>query len=126
MKFQAGDAVKILVERGVAKEGDVGVVTAVHPDHYVVGFYATEGALIDSQNFYPEELAPAENVDTSAPFEKEDEVEVLKERYGYPAGLVGEIMDVYPEKKAAAVKLKKPEDDFPAILPYPWDELKKR
>ena len=46
MKYKVGDKVIVLVERGVAKEGDVGVIDAVHKETYTVGFYATEDALI--------------------------------------------------------------------------------
>ena len=46
MRYKVGDPVIVMVERGIAKEGDVGVIDAVHKDCYTVGFYATEDALI--------------------------------------------------------------------------------
>ena len=118
MKYKVGDKVIVLVERGIAKEGDVGVINAVHKDTYTVGFYATEDALIDSASYYPEELRLAEEQHLVSPFEKGERVITKKEVAGYPAGLKGIVMDVYPEKHALAVQVIKDGDDFPAILPY--------
>lgn len=118
MKYKVGDKVIVLVERGIAKEGDVGVIDAVHKDTYTVGFYATEDALIDSASYYPEELRLAEEQHLVSPFEKGERVITKKEVAGYPAGLKGIVMDVYPEKHALAVQVIKDGDDFPAILPY--------
>ena len=118
MKYKVGDKVIVLVERGIAKEGDVGVIDAVHKDTYTVGFYATEDALIDSASYYPEELRLAEEKHLVSPFEKGERVITKKEVAGYPAGLKGIVMDVYPEKHALAVQVIKDGDDFPAILPY--------
>ena len=118
MKYKVGDKVIVMVERGVAKEGDVGVVDAVHEDAYTVGFYATEDALIGNASYHPEELRPAEEVQAFSPFEKGDRVITKKEVAGYPSGLKGIVMDVYPEKHALAVQVIKEGDDFPAILPY--------
>ncbi len=118
MRYKVGDKVIVLVERGVAKEGDVGVIDAVHKDTYTVGFYATEDALIDSASYYPEELRLAEEQHLVSPFEKGERVITKKEVAGYPAGLKGIVMDVYPEKHALAVQVIKDGDDFPAILPY--------
>ena len=118
MRYKVGDKVIVLVERGIAKEGDVGVIDAVHKDTYTVGFYATEDALIDSASYYPEELRLAEEQHLVSPFEKGERVITKKEVAGYPAGLKGIVMDVYPEKHALAVQVIKEGDDFPAILPY--------
>ena len=118
MRYKVGDKVIVLVERGIAKEGDVGVIDAVHKDTYTVGFYATEDALIDSASYYPEELRLAEEQHLVSPFEKGERVITKKEVAGYPAGLKGIVMDVYPEKHALAVQVIKDGDDFPAILPY--------
>ena len=118
MRYKVGDKAIVLVERGVAKEGDVGVIDAVHKDTYTVGFYATEDALIDSASYYPEELRLAEEQHLVSPFEKGERVITKKEVAGYPAGLKGIVMDVYPEKHALAVQVIKDGDDFPAILPY--------
>ena len=118
MRYKVGDKVIVLVERGIAKEGDVGVIDAVHKDTYTVGFYATEDALIDSASYYPEELRLAEEQHLVSPFEKGERVITKKEVAGYPTGLKGIVMDVYPEKHALAVQVIKDGDDFPAILPY--------
>ena len=118
MRYKVGDKVIVLVERGIAKEGDVGVIDAVHKDTYTVGFYATEDALIDSASYYPEELRLAEEQHLVSPFEKGERVITKKEVAGYPSGLKGIVMDVYPEKHALAVQVIKDGDDFPAILPY--------
>ena len=107
MRYKVGDKVIVLVERGIAKEGDVGVIDAVHKDTYTVGFYATEDALIDSASYYPEELRLAEEQHLVSPFEKGERVITKKEVAGYPAGLKGIVMDVYPEKHAWRSKLSK-------------------
>lgn len=115
----------VMVERGVAKEGDVGVIDAVHETFYTVGFYATEDALIGNAKFFPDELRPAERQELKSPFEKGEKVITKKEVAGYPSGLKGIVMDVYPEKKALAVKVIKENDDFPAILPYKEEDIQK-
>ena len=125
MKYKVGDKVIVLVERGVAKEGDVGVIDAVHKDTYTVGFYATEDALIGNASYYPEELRPAEEQTLCSPFEKGEHVITKAEVAGYPAGLKGIVMDVYPEKHALAVQVIKEGDDFPAILPYKEENVAK-
>lgn len=114
-----------LVERGIAKEGDVGMIDAVHKETYTVGFYATEDALIGSASYYPDELRPAEESVFSSPFEKGEQVITKAEVAGYPAGLEGTVMDVYPEKHALAVQVIKKGDDFPAILPYKEENVAK-
>ncbi len=125
MKYKVGDKVIVLVERGVAKEGDVGVIDAVHKEGYTVGFYATEDALIGNASYYPEELRPLEKEGMVSPFEKGEHVITKAEVAGYPAGLKGIVMDVYPEKHALAVQVIKDGDDFPAILPYKEENVEK-
>lgn len=125
MKYQVGDKVVVMVKRGIAKEGDMGVIDAVHKETYTVGFYATEDALIDSESYYPEELRPAEEANLVSPFEKGDHVITKEEVAGYPAGLKGIVMDTYPEKRALAVQVIKEGDDFPAILPYKEESVEK-
>ena len=125
MKYKVGDKVIVLVERGVAKEGDVGVIDAVHKETYTVGFYATEDALIGNASYYPEELRPADEESLVSPFEKGERVITKTEVAGYPAGLKGIVMDVYPEKHALAVQVIKDGDDFPAILPYKEENVAK-
>ena len=125
MKYKVGDKVTVLVQRDIAKEGDIGVIDAVHKDTYTVGFYATEDALIGSASYYPEEVAPAEERLVASPFKKGGHVKTLVEVAGYPAGLVGIVMDTYPEKKALAVQVIKEGDDFPAILPYKEENVAK-
>ncbi len=125
MKYQVGDKVVVMVKRGIAKEGDIGVIDAVHKETYTVGFYATEDALIDSESYYPEELRPAEEANLVSPFEKGDHVITKEEVAGYPAGLKGIVMDTYPEKRALAVQVIKEGDDFPAILPYKEESVEK-
>ncbi len=125
MKYKVGDKVIALIERGVAKEGDVGVVDAVHKDTYTVGFYATEDALIDSVSYYQDELRPAEEKTMDSPFDKGERVMTKAEVAGYPAGLIGIVMDVYPEKHALAVQVIKDGDDFPAILSYSEENVAK-
>lgn len=125
MRFKVGDPVIVMVERGIAKEGDVGVVDAVFKDHYTVGFYATEDALIGNGTYYEEELRPQEEKTLESPFEKGEKVLTLEEVATYPAGLVGIVMDVYPEKQALAVQVIKGGDEFPAVLPYKEEQVKK-
>ncbi len=125
MKYKVGDKVIVLVERGVAKEGDVGVIDAVHKERYTIGFYATEDALIGNASYYPEELRPLEKEGMVSPFEKGEHVITETEVAGYPAGLKGIVMDVYPEKHALAVQVIKDGDDFPAILPYKEENVQK-
>ncbi len=125
MKYKVGDKVVVMVKRGIAKEGDMGVIDAVHKETYTVGFYATEDALIDSESYYPEELRPAEEANLVSPFEKGDHVITKEEVAGYPAGLKGIVMDAYPEKHALAVQVIKEGDDFPAILPYKEESVEK-
>ncbi len=125
MKYKVGDKVVVMVKRGIAKEGDMGVIDAVHKETYTVGFYATEDALIDSESYYPEELRPAEEANLVSPFEKGDHVITKEEVAGYPAGLKGIVMDTYPEKRALAVQVIKEGDDFPAILPYKEESVEK-
>ncbi len=125
MRFKVGDPVIVMVERGIAKEGDVGVVDAVFKDHYTIGFYATEDALIGNGTYYEEELRAQEERHMESPFEKGERVLTLEEVATYPSGLIGIVMDVYPEKKALAVQVIKDGDEFPAVLPYKEEQVKK-
>ena len=49
----------------------------------------------------------------------------LKEVATYPAGLVGIVIDVYPNKKALAVQVIKEGEEFPAVLPYLEEDVQK-
>lgn len=124
-KFKVGDPVIVMVERGIAKEGDVGVIDAVHEGCYTVGFYATEDALIGNARYYEDELRPQLEEESHSPFEKGEKVRTLKEVATYPAGLLGIVMDVYPSSHALAVQVIKSGDEFPAVLPYKEDEVEK-
>lgn len=125
MKYKVGDPVIVMVERGVAKEGDVGVIDAVHSNCYTVGFYATEDALIGNARYYEDELRPQLEKEEKSSFEKGEKVLTLKEVATYPAGLVGIVMDVYPSKKALAIQVIKDGDEFPAVLPYLEEDVQR-
>ena len=125
MRYKVGDPVIVMVERGIAKEGDVGVIDAVHKDCYTVGFYATEDALIGNGKYYEDELRPQLEKEEESSFRKGEKVLTLKEVATYPAGLVGIVIDVYPNKKALAVQGIKEGEEFPAVLPYLEEDVQK-
>lgn len=94
MKFQRGQSVKTLIEKGTVKEGDLGVIDAVHEDgSYTVGFYATEDALLYSGHFQPEELTLyTKNKEQPSKYEEGDVVELLVALPSLEIGSIGKIV----------------------------------
>ena len=92
MRYKIGDFVKTLIQKGEVKEGDVGVIDAIHLDSYTVGFYATEDALLYSGPCYEEELAPYEKKEEISELVEGDVVELTEELPSLPALSVGEIV----------------------------------
>ncbi len=125
MKYKFGDRVIPLVERGVAHEGDVGVVDAIHKENgtYTVGFYAAEDCLVGSSVYYEEELRPFEEKDRPAPFAIGDIVKTKKTLLQFPKGSMGEVLQLFPETKGVAVKVSDPTTHLPFTMPYGYDEL---
>lgn len=120
MKFQVGDRVSILVERNNMKEGEVGVVDAVHKDtsSYTIGFYAAEDCMIASARFYEEELAPYQSQAKPTLFEIGDIVKTLFDSPYMKAYAVGEVVAVYPETKSIVVKFDNENGGYPIFSPY--------
>lgn len=126
MRFKRGDSVLTLVERGTAREGDVGVIDAIHPgdQSYTVGFYATEDALLYSGRFHDDELAPHAKKPTHAILEEGDVVELLSPLPSLEKGAVGQVSAVL-ENHCYAVAFAIPSMSIPLLVPVPETELKK-
>ena len=126
MKYKFGDRVVTLIKRGLANEGDVGVIDAVHEKdgNYTVGFYAAEDCLIDAATFYEDEIRPFEGEHVHGPYDVGERVKTLEEKYTFPAGTLGEVVAVYEVTQAVAVKVHN-EKGEEAILPYAYSEVSK-
>ena len=122
--FKVGDQVIALIEKGQAKEGDVGVIDAIKGDRYLVGFYATEDAMMSSGYFYPEELAPYVKEEDNQAFIQGDIVQTLIEYPGLPKGSIGlVVMEV--SKGAYAVGFSLVGNAAPSLFPLQEKDLLK-
>ncbi|MEE5995866.1 MAG: hypothetical protein V3G53_04900, partial [Candidatus Enteromonas sp.] len=112
--------------RGAANEGDVGVIDAIHENDrtYTVGFYAAEDCLIDSCVYHEDEIRPFEGSHLHGPYEVGERVKTLEEKYTFPKGTIGEVVSVYTETQAVAVKVLNDKKEE-AILPYGYNEVSK-
>jgi hypothetical protein len=106
MKYKFGDRVIPLIERGVAHEGDVGVVDAIHKENgtYTVGFYAAEDCLVGSNVYYEDELRPFEEKDRPAPFAIGDIVKTKRPSSNSPKGAWAKSFSFSPKPKALPSK----------------------
>ena len=124
MKYSVGDQVITLVERGQAKEGDVGCIDAIKGDRYLVGFYATEDALLASAYFFEEELTPATKSKENHVFIEGDVVETLVEYPSLPKLSVGKVV-AEVEKDTYAVSFALPNMSIPFLFPIRASDLLK-
>ncbi|MBP5092371.1 MAG: hypothetical protein J6328_07485 [Bacilli bacterium] len=126
MRYKFGDRVIPLIKKGAANEGDVGVIDAVHEKekNYTVGFYAAEDCLIDSLTFFEDELRPFEGAEEEAPYEIGERLRTLVEKYSFPEGIIGEVVAIYGQTKAVALKVLNDKGEA-AILPYAYREVAK-
>ena len=124
MRFHRGEFVKTLIQKGEVKEGDVGVIDAVHEDSYTVGFYATEDALLYSGSFFEEELAPYEKKEEVVEFVEGDVVELIEELPSLVALSIGEVVSKIDDG-VYACSFAIPTMSIPLLVPVKSSSLRK-